>query len=265
MQLDTREMKSTFLFIHSLFSLALFPLSCLEMMAADYYPVVINKIPHEFPAYTQGLAIEGDALYESTGLYGQSGLKQIDIKSGRVLRKASLPSRYFGEGLAVFPHVVYQISWREGSAFVYDLATLNFKKIISYQGEGWGLCRDGESIWMSNGSSQLIKRDRNFAIIGRLNVVKEGKEIAHLNALECVENHIFANLWLQEKIIQIDKHTGEVKGVIDASSLLSSDEKEQLGRNDVLNGIAFRPKTRTFFLTGKNWPWIFEVELYQKK
>lgn len=239
-----------------------YPLGLRCAVVERLIPVVVSKLPHELPAFTQGLAIEEDRLYESTGLYGQSGLRIIDILTGKVLRKRPLRTEIFAEGIAVFPQQIVQITWREQQAFVYDRNGLKLQHILFYSGEGWGLCRDGNTVWMSNGTSTLTQRDLStFIPLKTLKVLWHGDPVENLNDLECVGNDLYANVWQTNWIIRIDKLTGEVTGIIDASHLLSISEKKRLTLDEVLNGIAFRPKTGTFFLTGKSWPWIFEVRL----
>lgn len=225
-------------------------------------PLVVSKLPHHLPAFTQGLAIEEDRLYESTGLYGWSSLRLLDIVTGKVLHKQTLTSQVFAEGIAAFPNQIVQITWKEQQALVYDRKTLKLQRTLSYSGEGWGLCRDGATVWMSNGTSQLTQRDiLTFTPLKTLQVYLKEKRLEKLNDLECVENDLYANVWQTNWIVRIDKLTGKVTGMIDASSLLSPVEKSRLNRDNVLNGIAYRPRTGTFFLTGKEWPWIFEVRL----
>lgn len=224
--------------------------------------VVVSKIPHDTSAYTQGLAIEQNLLYESTGLYGQSTLRCIELPSGRVSKTHPLSIHIFAEGIAAFPDHLLQISWKEQQAFIYERETLSLLKTLSYQGEGWGLCRDGESVWMSDGTSVLTLRDPGtLKILKKLKVRYNGRPLVNLNDLECVDNDLYANVWMKNFIVRIDKQTGDVLGLIDASSLLSPEERGRLSFDDVLNGIAYRPATGTFFLTGKRWPWIFEVNL----
>jgi glutamine cyclotransferase len=231
-----------------------------------FVPAIVNKLAHDRQAFTQGLAIEEDQLYESTGLYGKSSLRQLDILTGKILQKHVLPSEIFGEGLAVFPNQIIQISWKEEHAFIYERASLQLNKMLFYTGEGWGLCRDDNTVWMSNGTAKLVQRDRRtFAPLQTLHVRLEGKPVLYLNDLECDGEHLYANVWQQDYLLRIDKKTGEVTGIIDASQLLSPQEKARLRPDEVLNGIAFRPKTGTFFLTGKNWPWIFEVQFIPQK
>jgi glutaminyl-peptide cyclotransferase len=225
-------------------------------------PIVINKLKHDRQAFTQGLSIENDQLYESTGLYGRSSLRHLDILTGTVLQKHSLSPHIFAEGLAVFPHQLIQITWKEQKAFIYEVPSLKLLQTLFYRGEGWGLCREENWVWMSNGTSVLTQRDpKTFAALKTLQVYLDGHPLAHLNDLEWDGNHLYANVWQEDWIVRIDKISGEVTGIVDASHLLSRQEKTTLGAGDVLNGIAYRPKTNTFFITGKGWPWIFEVRL----
>ena len=247
---------SPFIFSFYFFISSYFPLAA---EVERLIPQVVAKLPHELPAFTQGLAIEEDQLYESTGLYGQSSLRQLDISTGRVIRKKEHSSNLFAEGIAVFPFHIFQITWREQRAFLYDRHTFKVQKVFAYSGEGWGLCRDGQTLWMSNGTACLVQRDiKTFAVLRCVDVHNGLTLINGLNDLECVGNALYANVYSTNLIVQIDKQTGELTGVIDASCLLTSKEKESLDASNVLNGIAYRPQTATFFITGKEWPWIFE-------
>lgn len=224
-------------------------------------PKVIRKIPHDPHAFTQGLVIDQNQLYESTGLYGQSSLRLLDLQDGHVIQNYSLPKQFFAEGLTIFNHQVIQLTWQEKQAFVYQCQPFKVLHTLPYQGEGWGLCRDQQTVWMSNGSSTLVQRDpEKLTVLKSLSVSLNKQPLSALNDLECVDQWIYANVWGKEWIAKINKQTGEVCGLIDASHLLSHSEKMLLGPQDVLNGIAFHPTTQTFYLTGKNWPWIFEVQ-----
>jgi glutaminyl-peptide cyclotransferase len=252
----------SFLFI---ILICLFPLT-LHAIVEQLVPVVISKHQHELPAFTQGLAIGEDQLYESTGLYGQSSLRHLDILTGKVLKLHSLSSDIFAEGLAAFPKQLLHITWKEQQAFIYDLSSLKPLETLFYSGEGWGLCRDENTVWMSNGTERLTQRNfQTFAVLKTLSVKWMGHSLKHLNDLECVGNDLYANVWPTNFIVRINKVTGDVTGVIDCSQLLSPQEKKTLTFNEVLNGIAHRSKTETFFLTGKGWPWIFEVRFVPQK
>jgi glutamine cyclotransferase len=241
--------------------LLIYPLAAVETLV----PVVISKIPHDTTAFTQGLAFDGGQLYESTGLYGQSSLRRLDPSTGKILQKLVLPSHVFAEGIASFSGQLFQITWREQVAFVYDRSSFKLLTALSYQGDGWGLCCDGKSLWMSDGSSTLIQRHpETFAIQNTLPVHCMGQPVLKLNDLECVGNELYANVWKTDHIVRVNKRTGEVTGIVDASQLLTPRERALLGTDDVLNGIAFRSETKTFFLTGKRWPWLFEVHFVSK-
>lgn len=218
---------------------------------------VLATYPHDGAAFTQGLQLEGDFFYESTGLEGQSSVRKVEAKTGRVLQKVALDDRLFGEGLVHLDTRLVQLTWQNGVALVWDAATLTRLQTWRYQGEGWGLTYDGTQLIQSDGSSFLTFRDPDdFALQGRLQVKKEGLPVDHLNELEFAEGKIYANIWGSDEIVRIDPANGEVEAVIDARNLLKANEK--LGA-DVLNGIAWDAATRTFWITGKRWPKMFQV------
>jgi len=220
---------------------------------------VVAEHPHDSASFTQGLLWHDGALYESTGQYRQSLLRRVVPESGEVTREHRLSDRLFGEGLARIDDRLIQLTWRAGAAFVYDLATFDLLETVRYRGEGWGLCYDGQELLMSNGGSWLTRRDpQTLRELDRVQVTLDGSPVDQLNELECAEGWVYSNLWGADRILRIAPATGEVVAVIDASAL-----RRRLGESitslDALNGIAFRPETTTFFVTGKNWPTIFEV------
>lgn len=220
---------------------------------------ILNEHPHDEAAFTQGLLWHQEALFESTGKYGESTLRQVDPESGEIDRIHTLPETYFAEGLARVGDRLVQLTWRAGLAFVYDASTFELRQTLRYEGEGWGLCSDGESLFMSDGSAQIVRRDPvTFAVTARLGVTLEGRPLRGLNELECAEGWLYANIWRADTIARIDSENGEVVALVDASPLRKRLGLTADGEN-VLNGIAYRADSASFLLTGKHWPRLFEV------
>jgi glutaminyl-peptide cyclotransferase len=218
---------------------------------------VVSTRPHDPASFTQGLVLHEGSLYESAGQYGISSLREVDPQTGAVKRRVEVPQQYFAEGLALVGDRLIQLTWQEKVAFVYDRATFEKKGEFLYDGEGWGLCYDGKRLVMSDGSDRLTFRDpATFAPAGSVNVTFSGRPAYKLNELECVDGAVYANVWGADAILRIDPATGRTTAVIEASGLLTPEEQS---RADVLNGIAWDPAKKTFLLTGKNWPKMFEV------
>ena len=218
---------------------------------------VISTRPHDETAFTQGLEFYGDRLFESRGLRGSSGLAEINASDGEVLRDISLAPQLFGEGITIVGDTIIQLTWTSGKAFVYDIETLSVVDQFEYEGEGWGLCFDGTSLYMSDGSDILTLRDPvTFAITGSMKVTSNLVSVNRLNELECVDNHVYANMWQTDTIIGIDTSSGHVDRVIDASALQTY---EGVSVANVLNGIAYSKASDSFLVTGKLWPLMFEV------
>lgn len=219
---------------------------------------VLERYPHDRNAFTQGLIWHEGSLYESTGQYGESSLRRVRLADGDVLAKRKLDRRFFGEGLARVGQRLIQLTWRSGKAIVSNLDTLEEQETLRYGGEGWGLCFDGNGLIMTDGSAVLVFRDpETMEIRRRVTVRRDGIPVRMLNELECVGPHVYANIWQRNEIVRIDPTTGDVTASIDVRGLLS---REESARADVLNGIAYKPDTKTFLLTGKLWPTVFEVE-----
>ena len=181
---------------------------------------VLSTRPHDETAFTHGLEFYGDRLFESRGLLGSSGLAEINASDGEVLRDISLAPQLFGEGITIVGDTIIQLTWTSGKAFVYDIETLSVVDQFEYEGEGWGLCFDGTSLYMSDGSDILTLRDPvTFAITGSMKVTSDLVSVNRLNELECVDNHVYANMWQTDTIIGIDTSSGHVDSVIDASAL----------------------------------------------
>jgi glutaminyl-peptide cyclotransferase len=233
-------------------------------------PEVIADYPHDTGAYTQGLLLHDGLFYESAGQYGESTLRQVDPETGEVLKQVDVPAEYFAEGLALVEDRLIQITWREQTAFVYDLETFEQVGVFEYEGEGWGLCYDGQQLFMSDGTDTLTIRDpQTFEATDERLISLEGRPVSEwafrgrplslLNELECVDDWIYANIWYSDLIFQIDKNSGEVKAIIFAGDLLTDEERSALADDSVLNGIAYDPQKEVFYLTGKRWPRLFEV------
>jgi len=214
--------------------------------------------PHDPEAFTQGLLLHEGKLYESTGLEGRSSLRRVDPLTGTVEKKIDLPPDVFGEGLALVGDRLIQLTWKNGKAFIYSKDT--FEKIgeFTYEGEGWGLAFDGTRLLMSDGSNKIYFRNADTFAIEQIIEVKAGDQpVPMLNELEYVDGILYANIWQRELIAGIDPTTGEVISLINLQGLLSPEHK---AKADVLNGIAFDPAARSFLITGKLWPKLFEVE-----
>lgn len=222
---------------------------------------IVADYPHDAQAFTQGLLVDEEGrLLESTGRYGRSEVRVVDLQSGAVLDRAALAPDFFGEGLAKIGDRLVQLTWRERTALVYDAVTLDALPVTySYDTEGWGLCYDGERLVMSDGSSTLSFREPDtFAPLGEVGVTLAGAPRDRLNELECARGRVYANVWQTDTIVEIDPDTGRVTAEIDAAGLLTSEERAAA---DVLNGIAAVPGRDTFYVTGKLWPRLFEVRL----
>jgi len=222
---------------------------------------VVATFPHDPDAYTQGLLFHDGYLFESTGRYGASSLRKVDVQTGRVVARRTVDSAYFAEGLALVGSELVQLTWKKGVAFVYDMETLEPTREIRYDGEGWGLCFDGDALYMSNGSSSIVRRDpESFEIVAEIPVRERGAPVSKLNELECVNDFLYANVYQTDRIVRIDKRTGDVVGHVDGFQLglLATHVRDP---DAVLNGIAFIPETGIFLLTGKLWPKLFAVRL----
>jgi len=223
-------------------------------------PVVIATYDHDSASFTQGLLFENGLLYESAGQYGASNLREVDPQTGAVLRQVDLSNEVFAEGLALVEGKLVQLTWKNQTAFVYDLATFEQQEQFTYEGEGWGLCYDGIHLYRSDGSSTITLHDpQTFAPLDTITVTLSGQPVTRLNELECVGDFIYANVWHTDNILQIDKVTGQVTAVVDASGLLTAEQTRAAGGEGGLNGIAYDPETDHFYITGKLWPLMFEV------
>ncbi len=237
--------------------------------AADverWTPEVVATYEHDRNAFTQGLLFHDGRLFESTGRYGLSDLREVVLETGTVVRARALDARFFAEGLARVDDRLVQLTYREGTALVYDLETFEEVDRFAYEGEGWGLCFDGRELWMSDGSSRLQRRDpATFELLGHVEVRLDGRAVERLNELACVGEHVIANVWLTTELVRIVKADGRVDAVIDAAALVPNDPALRTDPNAVLNGVAHDPATGRWWLTGKLWPVLYEVRFVEAR
>ncbi len=225
---------------------------------------VLNAYPHDPSAYTQGLVYWDGALYESTGLYGQSSLRRVDLTTGNILKKTPLSAEYFGEGMTILKGRIYQLTWVERQGFIYEPGGLFVVGKFNYDGEGWGLTNDGLSLIMSDGTSQVrFLNPDSFKTERTISVTLEGRRISSVNELEYIKGEVFSNVWQTDTILRIDPKTGRVTGLIDLTGILTAVRADP--GNDVLNGIAYDEKGDRLFVTGKRWPKLFHIRLKLKR
>lgn len=222
---------------------------------------VVRDLPHDRTAFTEGLAFWQGRLFEGTGLYGESVVRELDPGSGRELRRAALDAKDFGEGITILNGRLYQLTWQEHRCLVYDAASFARLDELAYEGEGWGLTNDGASLIMSDGSEWIRYRDAaSFHVTRSLRVTLAGRPVPRLNELEYIHGEIWANVWYSDMILRISPDDGHVLGILDASKIL--DRTQRPGdADDILNGIAFDPSSGSLLVTGKRWPAIYKIEL----
>jgi glutamine cyclotransferase len=224
---------------------------------------IINSYPHDPAAFTQGLIYLDGVLYEGTGRYGQSSLREVDLETGNVQTLSAIPEQYFGEGITVFNDKIYQLTWKSQTGFIYDQDSFELLDTFTYPTEGWGLTHDGEQLIMSDGTNNLYFLDpETLEIKNQISIFNEQDQpIVRLNELEHINGEIYANIWQTNNIVLINPETGEVTGWIDLTGLLSPESLTQPA--DVLNGIAYDTENGRLFVTGKLWPTLFEIELVE--
>lgn len=228
---------------------------------------VIKAYRHDKNAFTQGLFYHNGFLYESTGQYGASTLRKVELETGKVLEKYEVPREFFAEGIALLDGKIYQLTWQEGIGFVYDLETFKLLREFRYRGEGWGLTTDGTSLYHSDGTHVIRVFDPEKYEVTRSIVVNDerGRPLTRINELEWVKGEIWANIWHSEQIgkpnniARIDPASGKLLGWIDLGGISPDD----IARNseNTLNGIAYDPEGDRIFITGKNWEKLFEIKL----
>lgn len=238
-------------------------LSCSDAKVKMYGIEVVAEYPHDTDAYTQGLYFDQGQLYESTGLHGKSTFRMVDLESGNVLKRLEFDKKYFVEGSVRYKDNVYILTWDTRIAFVYDAETLEYKSSWKYPREGWGLTTDGKQLIASDGSASLYFLDENFAQKDKKLVTIENRPVRWLNELEYIDGKVWANVYTSDEIVIINPKTGKVEGVVDCRGLLPKSLRKP--STDVLNGIAYNPETRKIYLTGKNWPKLYEIKLVERR
>ena len=252
--------------MHRLFvllMLAVLPLSCVNAAGSSigkYNLKVVKEYPHDRSSYTQGLYFLDGDLYESTGQYGNSTFRKVDLNTGKALRKLDFNKRYFVEGSCVLDGKLFILTWQEKVVFVYDAATLKYEKSFSYPREGWGLTTDGKKLIASDGSSNIYFMDKDLKVSKTIQVKLNGRPIRLLNELEYIKGKIWANVYLTDMILIINPETGAVEATVDCTGLLPDKLRDR--DTDVLNGIAYDVRSGNILITGKCWPRMYDILLY---
>jgi glutamine cyclotransferase len=230
--------------------------------APVYSYQVVETYPHDTGAFTEGLTYYNGSLYESTGLNGDSSLRRVDIGTGRVLQAYDLPREYFGEGMTIFNGTIIQLTYQTHIGFVYDLKTFAILRNFTYPDEGWGLTNNGTELIMSDGSANLyFLNPQTFQRTGQVTVRDGTTPIDNLNELEYINGSVFANVWLSNMIAVINPSTGQVTAWINLTGIENLSGCNCDTVNDVLNGIAYDPAGHQLYVTGKDWPSLFEIRV----
>ena len=222
---------------------------------------IVHIYPHDPSAFTEGLFYLNGYLYESTGLEQHSSIRKVRLETGEVVQKRDVPAQYFGEGIVNWKDRLISLTWKSHVGFVYDLKSFQPQKQFTYDGEGWALTQDGSQIFMSDGTPEIrVLNPQTLLPTGRILVTLDGKSVNNVNELEWVKGEIYANVWQTNWILRIDPHDGHVAGAINMAGLLAPSDIV-VGQTDVLNGIAYDAKRDRLFVTGKNWPKLFEIRI----
>jgi len=224
---------------------------------------VVHAWPHDPDAFTQGVVFHDGKLLESTGEVGRSSLRRVELETGKILPKVDVPEPYFAEGITLLKEKIYQLTWQHQLGFIYDAWTFDKIGQFNYQGEGWGLTTDGQSLIQSDGTNRLRFLDPdNFQVRKTIAVLDGSTPVDEINELEYVQGEIYANIWHADRIARIDPQTGRIAGWIDLTGLLSRGEVQD--EEAVLNGIAYDETNGRLFVTGKLWPKLFEIRLKRR-
>ena len=236
--------------------------SCSGSEVKYYKLEVVAEYPHDTQSYTQGLFFDNGQLYESTGLNGKSTFRVVDLPTGKALRKLDFDKKYFVEGSVIYKDNLYILTWENGVVFIYDAKTLEYKSTHRYARQGWGITTDGKNLIASDGSANLYFMDENLTLKDKKLVTLNDRPIRWLNELEYIDGRIWANVYTSDEIVIINPRNGKVEGVIDCAGLLP--RRLHKADTDVLNGIAYNPQDGKIYLTGKNWPKMYEIKLIEK-
>jgi glutamine cyclotransferase len=265
--LMTKRSQTVILVVAVILAISAILLVSLNSTPANNVPLrytydVIKVYPHDKNAFTEGLAIENDVLYESTGLYGNSTLRRVELETGKILQTYALPNQFFGEGITILSDKIIQLTWQSHTGFVYDKRSLKLLREFSIPTEGWGLTNNGTALIMSDGTAALYFLDpETFEKVGEVEVHDNGP-VTNLNELEYIHGQVYANIWHEEKIAIIDPQSGQVTGWIDLRGIHNP---ENAATGSVLNGIAYDEEGGRLFVTGKMWSQLFQIRLIALK
>lgn len=240
--------------------LGLAALGCLLSAAPVHGYRVVARYPHSTESYTEGFFYKDGLFYEGTGLNGHSALIVTTPETGKPVQMIHLPEQYFGEGIVDWGPYLLEWTWKEGKCFVYDRFSLQQVKVFTYTGEGWGMTRNGKEIITSDGTDRLSFRDpKTFAVTRTIEVTDGKDKVTQLNELEYVKGAIYANVWHSDRIAHISPSDGHVIDWVDLSGILP--DRDKVNDESVLNGIAYDSEHDRLFVTGKQWPFVFEIKV----
>ena len=223
---------------------------------------IVNTYPHDTSSFTEGLEFYNGILYENTGEKGKSKLLKIDYKTGKILQEVPMNAEYFGEGITVINNKIYQLTWQDNVGFIYDAATMKLEKKFNYDKpiEGWGMTNDGKNIYQSDGTEKIwTMNPETQKLLSYINVYSGSEKIKSVNELEWVDGKIYANIWQKDAVAVINPLSGAVEYIVNLAKLRKLTKAKP---EDTLNGIAYNPVTKTFFVTGKNWDKMFEIRIF---